>query len=92
MDAEDSDSQPEIGFKAATVKLKDEKLVEEAIKQGMARANENTSVRSGWDMVSQFAPSDRRRFQSIEHLRQTFKEQTSRLKSKKNSTDRIESL
>ena len=39
MDAEDS--QLEVGSEEATIKLKEEKSLEEAMKQGIDRANEN---------------------------------------------------
>ena len=67
-----------------TEKIEEEtKSVEEAIKQGMTKASENTSVQSQEDTISQFSSIDRRRFQNIEHRRQAVKEQVSRLKAKK---------
>ena len=82
MDAEDSDSQPEIGSESATLNFKEEKSVEEAIKQVIARTIENTTVQSHEDIMSQYAPSDRGRFQSTEPMRQTFKEQVFKLESR----------
>ena len=50
---DDGDSQLEIGSDEATVKLKEEEAIEEAIKQGIDRAFENdASVRSNEKSVS----------------------------------------
>ena len=70
----DRDSHPDIGSDEDTKKSKEEKSVEEVIKQGIAKANEHPSVHSVEDTVSQFIPSDRGRFQSTEHMRHVFKE------------------
>ena len=68
---------------SSTVQLKQEKSVEEAIKRGMDRAYENdTSAQPHEDFVSQLTPSDRGCFQPTELIKQAYKMQMLRLKTK----------
>ena len=58
-----------------TEKLKQEKTFEEAIIQGIDRANEHdTSVQYHEDSVPQFSLNGRGHFETTEHMRQAVKE------------------
>ena len=64
------DKDGSIGSQDDTEKIEDEtKTKEEAIKQGMVRASQNTSVQSQEEMVTHFTPTDRSFFQTSEHRR-----------------------